>query len=111
VERYLERLAERLVSPYLGTVVKGNGEATRVMPPNMTAGLFANLQALGAGLAAEGRFDPAILPKIAHPEAFPAILGPVFKLFLRLPIAHSYFDNMLKQNGAYERRFAQPFLD
>lgn len=111
VERYLEKLAERLGSPYLGTVVKGNGEATRAMPPNMTAGLFANLQALGAGLAAEGRFDPEILARIVHPEAFPAILGPVFKLFLRLPIAHSYFDNMLKQNGAYERRFAQPFLD
>jgi multimeric flavodoxin WrbA len=111
VERYLERLAERLGCPYLGTIVKGNGEPVRIMPPNMTEGLFANLQAIGAGLAAQGHFDPAILPKIAHPERFPAILGPVFKLFLRLPIAHSYFDNMLKQNGAYERRFARPFLD
>ena len=109
VERYLERLAERLGCPYLGTVVKGNGEGTRIMPPKMTENLFTNLQAIGAGLAAEGRFDPAILAKIAHPEAFPAILGPVFKLFVRLPIAHSYFDNMLKQNGAYERRFARPF--
>jgi len=111
VERYLERLAERLGCPYLGTVVKGNGEATRVMPPEMNTSLFANLQALGAGLAVEGRFDPAILAKIAHPEAFPAILGPVFRLFLRLPVAYSYFDNMLKQNGAYERRFARPFIE
>ncbi len=111
VERYLEKLAERLGSPYLGTIIKGNGEATRVMPPKMNAKLFTNLQTLGAGLVAEGRFDPAILGKIAHPERFPAILGPVFKLFVRLPIAHSYFDNMLKQNGAYERRFARPFLD
>jgi hypothetical protein len=111
VERYLERLAGRLGCPYLGTIVKGNGEPVRIMPPKMTANLFANLQAIGAGLAAEGGFDPAILPKIAHPEQFPAILGPVFKLFLRLPIAHSYFDNMLKQNSAYERRFARPFLD
>jgi multimeric flavodoxin WrbA len=111
VERYLEKLAERLGSPYLGTIVKGNGEPVRIMPPNMTAGLFANLQAIGTSLAAKGRFAPNILPKIAHPEAFPAILGPVFKLFLRLPIAHSYFDDMLKKNGAYERRFARPFLD
>lgn len=111
VERYLEKLAERLGSPYLGTVIKGNGEATRVMPPNMTETLFANLRALGAGLASEGRFAPQILSRIAHPEAFPAVLGPVFKLFLRLPIAHSYFDNMLKQNGAYERRFARPLME
>jgi multimeric flavodoxin WrbA len=109
VERYLEKLAERLGSPYLGTVVKGNGEATRVMPRQMTAGLFANLQTLGAGLASKGRFAPETLAKIARPEAFPAMLGPVFKLFLRLPIAHSYFDNMLKQNGVYERRFDRPF--
>lgn len=111
VERYLEKLAARLGSPYLGTVVKGNGEATRVMPPEMNEKLFANLQAIGTELASAGRFDPAILSKIAHPEAFPAILGPVFRVFLRLPIAHSYFDNMLKHNGAYERRFARPFLD
>jgi hypothetical protein len=111
IERYLEKLAARLGSPYLGTIVKGNGEGVRIMPLSMNEKLFANLQAIGAGLASAGRFDPAVLAKIAHPEQFPALLGPVFKVFLRLPIAHSYFDDMLKQNGAYERRFAQPFLD
>ena len=111
VERYLEKLAKRLGSPYLGTVVKGNGEAVRVMPANMTNDLFANLQAIGSGLATEGRFDPEILAKIARPERFPVILGPVFRLFLRLPIAHSYFDGMLKQNGAFERRFDRPFIE
>ncbi len=111
VERYLEKLAARLGSPYLGTIVKGNGEGTRVMPPEMNRSLFENLQALGAGLAAGGRLDPARLEKIARPERFPAILGPVFRIILRLPVAHSYFDNMLKQNGAYEQRFARPFME
>jgi hypothetical protein len=111
VERYLEKLAARLGSPYLGTVVKGNGEGTRIMPPNMTEKLFDNLQAIGAGLASEGRFDLEILKVIAKPERFPAYLGPIFKIFLRLPLAHSYFDNMLKENGVYEQRFATPHLD
>ena len=109
VERYLEKLAERLGSPYLGTVVKGNGEGVRIMPPEATQGLFANLQAIGASLAKSGRFDPVALQAIAQPERYPAILGPVFKIFLRLPVAHSYFDGMLKKNGVYERRFARPF--
>jgi hypothetical protein len=109
VERYLEKLAARLGSPYLGTIVKGNGEGVRLMPPEATRGLFENLQALGAGLARHGRLDPGVLAGIAHPERFPAYLGPVFKVFLRLPAAHSYFDGMLKKNGAYERRFARPF--
>ena len=111
VERYLEKLAERLGSPYLGTVVKGNGEAVRVMPDDMNKNLFANLQGVGFGLATDGHFDTAILAKIAHPERFPIILGPVFRIFLRMPLAHSYFDNMLKQNGVYERRFDRPFVE
>jgi multimeric flavodoxin WrbA len=109
VERYLEKLAARLGSAYLGTIVKGGGEGTRAMPPEMTRSLFANLQTLGAGLTDNGRFDPQVLKAIAKPERFPAILGPVFQVVLRLPFAHAYFDNMLKQNGAYAQRFARPF--
>lgn len=37
---------------------------------------------------------------------FPAILGLLFKLRLRMPFAHSYFDDMLKKIGAFEERFA-----
>ena len=110
VERYLEKLAERLGSPYLGTVVKGNGEGVRSMPPGATQHLFEGLQSLGMGLAREGKLDPQVLARIAAPERYPAILDPVFRIFLHLPIAHSYFDGMLKKNDAYERRFAQPFL-
>jgi hypothetical protein len=111
IERYLEKLAARLGSPYLGTIVKGNGEGVRIMPPEATRSLFEELKALGTGLARDGRLDPEILARIAAPESFPAYLSPVFRIFLRLPVAHSYFDNMLKQNGAFERRFAQPFLE
>jgi len=110
VERYLEKLALRLGSPYLGTVVKGNGEGVRSMPPEATRDLFENLQALGTGLARTGRFDPAVLEHIAQPERFPTILEPIFQIFLRLPVAHSYFDDVLKNNGAYEQRFARPFI-
>jgi len=111
VERFLEKLAARLGSPYLGTIVKGNGEGVRIMPPEMTRSLFDGLQSLGAGLRRDGRLDPAVLARIAAPERFPASLDPVFRLFMRLPFAHSYFDGMLKKNGAYERRFARPFAD
>ncbi len=110
VERYLEKLAARLGSPYLGTIVKGNGEGVRIMPSEMTRSLFDDLRALGAGLARDGRLDREILAHIATPERFPAYLGPVFQVFVRLPVAHSYFDGMLKKNGAYARRFARPFL-
>jgi len=109
IEHYLEKLAARLGSPYLGTIVKGNGEGVRIMSPEANRALFQDLQGLGAGLAREGRLDPQALARIAAPERYPTYLGPVFRLFLRLPVAHGYFDEMLKKNGAYERRFARPF--
>ncbi len=111
VERYLEKLASRLGSPYIGTIVKGGGEGTVGMPASMTQALFTNLQTLGKGLATDGRFDPQVLKQVARPERYPGILGPVFQLVLRMPFAHAYFDNMLKKNGAYERRFARPFAE
>ena len=110
VERYLEKLAARLGSPYLGTIVKGGGEAVRSMPSGATQDLFDNLGSLGSDFAGVGQLNAETLRMIARPERFPAILGPVFQVFLRTPIGHAYFDNMLKQNGAYERRFARPFM-
>lgn len=110
VERYLEKLASRLGSPYLGTIVKGNGEGVRIMPENMNKKLFDGLFSLGQNLANGEPLNEAILTSIAKPESFPKVLAPVFKLFLHLPIAHSYFDGMLKKNGVYERRFDQPFV-
>jgi hypothetical protein len=62
-------------------------------------------------VAAGRPFESATLQAIANPESFPAILSPVFQVFVRLPLAHSYFDNMLKQNGVYEQRFARPFSE
>ncbi len=111
VERYLEKLAQRLNSPYLGTIVKGNGEGIRVMPAEATQSLFDNLQTLGKNLAETGKLNPEILETIAKPERYPRILGPIFRIFLNTKIAHSYFDGMMHENSAYERRNDQPFLN
>ncbi|MRS04784.1 hypothetical protein EG832_16445, partial [bacterium] len=50
IEQYLEKLAARLGSPYLGTIVKGNGEGVRMMPDEMNRFLFDALQSLGRNL-------------------------------------------------------------
>jgi hypothetical protein len=76
----------------------------------MTSSLFEDLRALGAGLARDGCLDTKVLAHVALPERFPGFLWPVFQVFVRLPAAHAYFDDMLKKNGVYEQRFARPFL-
>jgi multimeric flavodoxin WrbA len=111
VERYLANLAEKLGSPYLGTIVKGGGEGTRLRPAEANQNLFENLQALGQGIHESGRLDPDILQSLAQPEKFPRILGPVYRVFLKTKMAHRYFDGMLDQNNAYDRRNDQPFIE
>jgi multimeric flavodoxin WrbA len=111
VERYLEKLAARLGSPYLGTIVKGGGEGVRTADAGDTRSLFNGLQALGRGLAHEGRLDPHILAMLAVPERFPALLGPLLRLILRRPSTRAWIDVGLKRNGVYERRFDRPLAD
>jgi multimeric flavodoxin WrbA len=108
VERYLEKLAGRLGSPYLGTIVKGGAEGTRIMPENMTHNLFATLEQLGRIFGETGQLDPNLLSSLAKPERYPTYMAPVFKLFVKLPVSQFYWNGQLKKNGAYERRFDRP---
>ncbi len=109
VEQYLEKLATRLGSPYLGTMVKGNGEGTRLMPDQMNRGLFTTLQGLGKGLAAGGRLDPALLRKLAVPERMPGFLMPMVRLSVAMGAANAYWNGMLKENGALDRVWDKPY--
>lgn len=112
VERYLAKLAARLGSPYLGTLIKGgSGEGIRLMPENMNHKLFAQLAAFGAQLGEQGQFDVEAVKKFAKPEHYPAYLMPVLKLLLRTPLLNMYWDQQLKANGVYAQRFARPFVD
>ena len=109
VERYLERLAERLKQPYLGTIVKGNSEGIRHRSDEENKPVFEKLRTLGSDLA-EGRpMTAAALAALAAPERFPWWMVPVGHIMVRLQTAHSFWDEQLKENGAYEKRFARPY--
>jgi hypothetical protein len=74
----------------------------------MTQDLFATLEQLGRGFGETGQLDPILLASLAKPERYPAYMAPWFKVFVKLPVASFYWDGLLKQNGAYERRFDRP---
>jgi multimeric flavodoxin WrbA len=109
VERYLEKLSVRLGCPYAGTIVKGGSEGVRSMPPEKNRKLSETLQQLGAIYGLTGQFDPALLGTLAKPERFPKWMTPVFQVMLKTKMANMMWDNPLKENGAYERRFARPY--
>lgn len=109
VERYLEKLAARLGSPYLGTMVRGGAEGVQIQPEQMTRKLFTTLFQLGRGFGETGHLDPALLHRLAGIEKFPATLRPVFKILTSTSLLNFYWDMQLKQNGVFDRRFAMPY--
>ncbi|MBW6465373.1 MAG: NAD(P)H-dependent oxidoreductase [Brevefilum sp.] len=110
VERYLQKLAQRLNAPYAGTVIKGGCEGVRLRPQEMNQALFKQLCELGVDLAQGGKFDQARLENLAKPEHYPRFLATLFQLVLLLPVTQAYWINQLKKNGAYDARNARPFV-
>ena len=109
VEQHLEKLAARLRCRYVGTIIKGGSEGIRRMPEEANREFFEAFYQLGKTFGETGRFDGELVHKLTRPERYPKVLGPLFQLFLKTKLARSYWDNQLKENGAYERRFARPY--
>ncbi len=110
LEKYLEKLVQRLGSKYIGTIVKGNGEGARYMPKQY-AKTFTIFQQLGQIYSKTGNFDAELLIKLAKPERFPKLIALMFKPLLKTKPFRVGWDNQLKENGVFEKRFARPYID
>jgi len=109
VEQYLAALADRLNSPYLGTLIRGGCEGVRLQPEKMNKKLFATLNALGRQLGMQGGFDQQTVNAFSSRERYSPILIPLMKLAAKLPVTQLYWDMQLKKNKVYEDRFARPY--
>ncbi len=109
LERYLEKLAKRLGSPYAGTVVRGGGEALQAMPDQALRRFFGQLRLLGEQLARDGRFDTETLATVAGTERLSTVMAAAMSVALKLPITESYWNSQLRKNGAWNERFAAPY--
>lgn len=109
VERYLEKLARRLGSEYLGTVIKGGVEGIQIKPLRMNKKLFASFYRLGVQFGRTGRLDKEVIAALARGEH---LSGPIrFLLILgkRLGLVNFYWNSQLKKNQAYDKRFDRPY--
>ncbi len=109
VEQYAQKLAARLGSPYLGTIVKGGAEGIQIMPESMTHGLYDSLRQLGQTFSASGQLDAQLLKTISGRERYPFYMAPLFQAISLTGMLNFYWDQQLKENGAFERRFARPY--
>jgi len=109
VEQYLAALADRLNSPYLGTLVRGGCEGVRLQPEKMNMKLFSALNELGRQLGDQGGFDQQTANTFSSRERYSPILIPLMKLAAKMPFMRLYWDIQLKKNNAYKDRFARPY--
>jgi hypothetical protein len=110
LERYLEKLSARLGCRYVGTIIKGSCEAARLYP-QMFRKLFAALTRLGKTYGETGQYDQASIQKLAKPERFSKLAAHFWQWMYKTSFNMGYFDEQLKENGAYEQRFARPYAE
>ena len=109
VERYLERLTERLDAKYLGTAVKGGVEGIRIMPGWMTKKLRKNFYLLGEKFNALGALDRRIIKRLTPSEQLNRRSLFLFKIMHNTSFGNFYWNKQLKENEVFELRFASPY--
>lgn len=109
VSRYLEKVAERLHSPFCGIVTRGGVEGIQIQPAMMTNKLFGLFHELGHGFGVTGRFDPETVRKLTRKSKHSMLGRLIIRLMHVLKLSDLYWDQMLKKNNAYKDRYARPY--
>lgn len=109
LERYLEKLAKRLGCRYTGTVTKGGVEGIQSRLPWMTRRLFKSFYELGQTFGETGKFNEQIVLKLGKPEKLSRFRMLFFNLLGKRLSRLMMWDKKLKENNAFEKRYAKPY--
>jgi NAD(P)H-dependent FMN reductase len=109
VEKYLEKLAHRLGSRYVGTIIRGGVEGIQVKPEYLNKRLFMAFSSLGRHFGVTKEFHPITARKLAGRDRMTAVGRAVLRLFMATGLNNLYWNMQMKKNGAFERRFDQPY--
>lgn len=110
VERYCRKLAQRIGLDCIGVIVKGGSEAVRFQTTETKQELLPRLRGLGKHLAATGELRQDMLKELAAPERFEGEVLEMVRASIGDGTSHPYWDHLLRNNDAFEQRFARPLL-
>jgi len=105
LEAYFEQLALRLGRNYLGTAIKGGVESLRMRPAKVQEKKFEPMVKAIVNLVREGKFDLTDIRQLAMPVRFGKGVAIIVKLFAKMGALNTYWDQQLKENHAYDKRF------
>lgn len=108
VERYLVHLSKYMGFEYMGTAIKPSGEGLRSMPDFMIRKTRRLFNVLGSDIQAGKKFDEQTLGRLANFERPGALLKFMMK---NKRMSEMFMKGMLKQNGVYENRNDQPYIE
>jgi hypothetical protein len=109
VERYCRRFTERIGADYLGSIVRGSSEGTRLIPEKYFKDAV-KLKELGKIFERDSVLDKKLLDTIAKPEKFKGWKLFFFRLFLLTPLFNLYWNSQLKKNKIFGKRFDKPYF-
>jgi multimeric flavodoxin WrbA len=111
LEAYFELLASRLGRRYLGTAIKGGVEGFQTRPEKSRMNIVDSMANTMVSLVRDGKFNPKEVGQLAIPVRFGKGIQFIFKLISKLStVINSFWDQQLKANDAYEKRFDRPYL-
>jgi hypothetical protein len=108
LEAYFEQLALRLGRTYLGTAIKGGVEGMQMRPAKAREKMIEPMVTAIVNLVHEGKFNQTDVKKLAIPVRFGSLVILIFKLLAKTGLVNMMWDQQLKENGAYEKRFDRP---
>ena len=80
------------------------------LQPKRYKQVFETFFELGKIYGETGKFDEALVQKMAQPERLSLAMRLMIRLITKIA-GNPLWDNQLKEYGAYENRFAQPYTD
>jgi hypothetical protein len=110
LEAYFEQLALRLGRIYLGTAIKGGMEGMQMRPPGGQAKIMEPLVKAIVALVFDGRFNPKDIHRLARPVRMGLLMKTIFRILAKFGLVNYFWDQQLKENQAFERRFEQPYV-
>ncbi len=110
LEAYFEQLALRLGRTYLGTAIKGGVEGLQQRPAKVQEKMIEPMVKAIVNLVSAGNFNRTNINQLARPVRLGKGLSILFNFLARTGLINYFWDQQLKENHAYEKRFDCPHI-
>lgn len=107
---YLEIFTKRLGVSFDGIMIKGGVEGIRMRPDKANKKLFYQMETVGKTYASKGIMDLTLKQEYEKSAYLSKGAQFLFTVLSWTGLTNFYWDYNLKKNGAYQNRFAKPYL-